>query len=45
MKMTYSELLKELNAVYATITEAERDIEYLEAEAKKETAKEGKIKP
>ena len=39
------QLLKELNAVYATITEAERDIEYLEAEAKKETAKEGKIKP
>ena len=38
------QLLKELNAVYATITEAERDIEYLEAEAKKETAKEGEIK-
>ena len=31
--------------MYATITEAERDIEYLEAEAKKENAKEGKIKP
>lgn len=30
------QLLKELNAVYGTIIEAERDIEYLEAEAKKE---------
>lgn len=39
------QLLNGLNAVYETITEAERDIEYLEAEAKKETAKEGKIKP
>lgn len=38
------QLLKELNAVYATITEAERDIEYLEAEAKKEIAKENEIK-
>lgn len=28
------QLLKELNAVHNTITEAERDIEYLEAEAK-----------
>ena len=33
---TRVQLLKELNAVYNTITEAERDIEYLEAEAKKE---------
>ena len=38
------QLLKELNAVYETIAEAERDIEYLEAEAKKEIAKEGEIK-
>ena len=38
------QLLKELNAVYETIAEAERDIEYLEAEAKKEIAKENEIK-
>ena len=30
-------LLKELVSVYDTISEAERDIAYLEAEAKKET--------